>query len=236
MSNDRNKLKRKLFNAEEALNIIISEEYSFGTSSSDDSSSQSSDYDETSDTNSQSPESPSPKRIKLNNFEKNTCKKNTVDEHGKFHIADRSDTHNRPTLNAATLLPEATKKSDTASSLDPNISHDKSDENHSPHIGTQQTDLPSQPTEEFVLSIPIDIKTQDIHNEQTVFLQQQEVNPNPDEIEFPPEYLTNLQNRLTNFDHDSDYIIETENIQKPQRVEYPYHKSFKRYSSSGRYW
>ena len=68
MSNDRNRLKRKLFNAEEALKMIISEDYTFGTSSSDDSSSESSDYDETSDTNSQLLESPSPKTMKQNNF------------------------------------------------------------------------------------------------------------------------------------------------------------------------
>ena len=93
MSNDRNKLKRKLFNTEEALKIIISEDYTFGTSSSDDSSSESSDYDETSDMNSQSLESPLPKSIKQNNFQENTCKNNTVNEHGKVHVADISDTH-----------------------------------------------------------------------------------------------------------------------------------------------
>ena len=221
MSNDRNKLKRKLFNAEEALKIIISEDYTFGTSSSEDSSSESSDYDETSDTNSQSPESPSPKHIKQNNFQKNTCKNNTIDEHGKIQVVNISDTHSRPTFNTPTLLPDTTKKSDTAASLDLNISHDKCNENHSPHTCTQQTHSPSQTTEEFVLSIPIDIETQVIHNEQSVFLQQQEVNPNPDKIEFPPEYFMNLENRVTNSDDDGDYIIKTENIQKPQHVEYP---------------
>ena len=225
MANERNKLKRKLFNAEEALKIIISEDYTFGTSSSDDSSSESSDYDETSDTNSQSPESPSPKSVKDNNFQENTFKNNTVDEHGEIHVpvrvADISDKHSRPTFNTPTLLPETSKKSDTASTLDPNISHDKSHENDSPHTCTQQTHSPSQATEEFVLSIPIHTEPQLIHNEESVFLHEQEVNPNPDENEFLPQYFTNIQNILSNFDDHGAYIIETENIQKPQRVEYP---------------
>ena len=188
MANKRNKLKRKLFNAEEALKIIISEDYTFGTSSSDDSSSESSDYDEMSDTNSQSPESPLPKSVKDNNFQENTFKNNTVDEHGEIHVpvwvADISDKHSRPTFNTPTLLPETSKKSDTASTLDPNISHDKSHENDSPHTCTQQTHSPSQATEEFVLSIPIHTEPQLIHNEESVFLHEQEVNPNPTKMNF----------------------------------------------------
>ena len=218
-----NRLKRKLFNAEEALKMIISEDYTFGTSSSDDTSSESSDYDEIRDTNSQLLESPSPKTMKQNNFQENTCKNNTGDEHGKIHFADISDTHSRPSFNTPSLLPETSKKLDTPSGRDPNSSHDKSDENHSPHTGTctQHTHSPSQPTEEFVLSIPIDIEPQVINNEETVFLHEQEVNPNPDEIEFPPEYLTNVEDCVSNSDDDGDYIIQTENIQKPQHLEYP---------------
>ena len=227
MSNYRNKRKRKLFNAEEALKIIISEDYTFGTSSSDNSSSESSNYDETSDTNSQSPESPLPKCSKQNNVQENTCTNDTVHEHGKKHVrvADISDKHSRPTFNTPTLLPETSKKSDTPSTVDPNISHDKSDENHSPDTGTgtctQQTHLPSQAIEEFVLSIPIDTEPELIHNDETLLLHQQEVIANPDEIEFPPEDFTDIQNDVNNSDDDGVYIIETENIPKPTRLEYP---------------
>ena len=38
MSGTKKKLKKQKFSAEEALNMIISEEYTFSTSSSDDSS------------------------------------------------------------------------------------------------------------------------------------------------------------------------------------------------------
>ena len=55
MSKRSNVFEKCKFSAEEALNIIISEEYTLGTSSSDDSSSESSDSDYTTDTNSQSP-------------------------------------------------------------------------------------------------------------------------------------------------------------------------------------
>ena len=54
MSGTKKKLKKPKFSAEEALNMIISEEYTFGTSSSDDSS-QSSYSDDSSDTDSPSP-------------------------------------------------------------------------------------------------------------------------------------------------------------------------------------
>ena len=78
------------FNVEEALNIIISKEYTLGTSSSDDSSSGSSYYDDTSDTNSQSP---SPKLKKRKKIQTNQIKNDMLYEHGKCHIAGVSQTH-----------------------------------------------------------------------------------------------------------------------------------------------
>ena len=54
MSKRSKVFEKQKFSAEEALNIIISEDYTLGTSSSDNSSSESSYSDDTSDTNSQS--------------------------------------------------------------------------------------------------------------------------------------------------------------------------------------
>ena len=45
MAKRTNDLEKRTYNAEEALNLIISEDYSFGTSSSEDSSQSSSSYD-----------------------------------------------------------------------------------------------------------------------------------------------------------------------------------------------
>ena len=45
MAKRTNDLEKCTYNAEEALNLIISEDYSFGTSSSEDSSQLSSSYD-----------------------------------------------------------------------------------------------------------------------------------------------------------------------------------------------
>ena len=53
---------------------------------------------------------------------KHTCENKAVDEHGKIHVTNLSDTHVQPTLNTPTTLPEATKKSDTASTVNPNFS------------------------------------------------------------------------------------------------------------------
>ena len=58
MSKNFKKLEKHTFNAEESLNIIFSDEYTLGTSSSDESSSEFSYLDYSSDTN---PELPSPK-------------------------------------------------------------------------------------------------------------------------------------------------------------------------------
>ena len=65
MSKRSKVFEKRKFSAEEALNIIISEEYTLGTSSSDDSSSESSYSDDTSDTNSQSPSPKVKKRKKI---------------------------------------------------------------------------------------------------------------------------------------------------------------------------
>ena len=153
MSNKRNQLKRKKYYSAEALNIIISEEYTLGTSSSDNSSSESSYYEEMSDKNSRSP---SPKHFKGNIIQQNTCENKTLYEHGKIHITDLSQRHVQPTSAIPTTLPEATKKLDTPSIVDLRLGHDNSDDQHSPH--TLQINAPSQLEEEFVVSIPIELR------------------------------------------------------------------------------
>ena len=82
------------FSAEEALNIIISEEYTLGKSSSDDSSSESSYSDDTTDTNSQSPSAKVKKRKKI---QESTIENDMFYEHGKSHVAGVSQTHVQPT-------------------------------------------------------------------------------------------------------------------------------------------
>ena len=116
----KNMLSQKCyFSAEEALNIIILEEYTLATSSFDDSSSESSYSYDTSDTNSQPP---LPKIRKRKKIQTNTIENDMFYEHGKCHITSVSQTHVQPTSNIPTA-PQTSKKSDTASTFD--HSHDK---------------------------------------------------------------------------------------------------------------
>ena len=221
MSKEMDQLKRRKYNAAEALNIIISEEYSLGTSSSDNSGSESSYSDETSDTNSQLP---SPKCFKSNIIEEITCKKKLLSKHGKINCTDLSETHVQPTSVRGTppsTLPDATKKSDTTSTVNLTLSHDNSDDEHSPDTTTLQITASSQLEEEFVLSIPIHLdanfenkETVPVENEQSI-----EINPNTQEIHFPCENINNFQQYFTNSDNDSDYIIKTENNKDPQPIQ-----------------
>ena len=125
MSKKNRLFQKRKFSAEEALNIIISEEYTLGTSSSDDSSSESSYSDDTSDTNSKSP---SPKIKKRKKIQTNTIENDMFYEHGKCLVAGVSQTHVQPTLNIPTA-PQASKKLDTASTFD--HSHDNCQLQHS---------------------------------------------------------------------------------------------------------
>ena len=144
-------------------------------------------------------------------------------EHGKCHTAGVSQTHVQPTLNIPTV-PPASKKLDTASTVD--HSHDTCQLQHSPD--TVQTDAT---TEELLATIPIHFEFENPENEDTaidsnnVILQQPEtVNQNPEEIEFFPEYFGNGQDNVTSSNNDKeedDYIIETENNQTPDAIEYP---------------
>ena len=206
------------FSAEDALNTIILEEYTLGTSSSDDSSSESSFSDDTSDTNSQSP---LPKIKKRKKIQTNTIENDMFYEHGKCHIVGVSQTHVHPTLNIPT---QASKKSDTASTFD--HSHDKCQLQHSPD--TVQTDAA---TKELVVSISIHFEVENPENEDTaidsnsIILQQPEtVYQNPEEIEFSPEYFGNGQDNVTSSDNDNEednYIFETKNNQSPDLIQYP---------------
>ena len=119
MSKRSKVFEKHKFSAEEALNIIISEEYTLGTSSSDDSSSESSDSDDTTDTNSQSP---SPKVKKRKKIQESTIENDMFYKHGKSYVAGVSQTHVQPTLNIPTV-PQASKKSDTPATICD--SHDK---------------------------------------------------------------------------------------------------------------
>ena len=220
MSQKNKLLKKCKFNADEALNIIISEEYTLGTSSSNDSSSESSYSDKMNDTNSQAPSLKLKKRKKI---QRNTTENDMFYEHVKCHFDGVSQTHVQPTSNILTV-PQASKKSDTSSTV--NYSHDNSQLPHFPD--TVQTDTT---TEELVVSIPIHFEVENPENEETAIdsnnlnlLQPQSVNQNPEEIEFPPEYFTNRQEDVTSSDNDNeedDYIIKTENNQTPDRIQYP---------------
>ena len=118
------------FSAEEALNIIISEEYALGKSSSDDSSSESSYSDDTTDTNSQSPSAKVKKRKKI---QESTIENDMFYEHGKSHVVGVSQTHVQPTSNIPTV-PQASKKLDTPATF--HDSHDKCQLQHSPDTVT----------------------------------------------------------------------------------------------------
>ena len=225
----RNKLFQKCkFSAEEALNIIISEEYTLGTSSSDDSSSESSYSDDTSDTNSQSP---SPKVKKGKKIQETTIENDMFYEHRKSHVAGVSQTHVQPTSNIPTA-PEASKKSDTPATF--SHIHDKCQLQHSPDTVTTyapDTVRTDTTTQELVVSIPIHFEFENPENENfgiqtNIFLPQkpETVDQNPEEIEFPPEYFCNGQHDPTNSENgnqEDDYLIETENNQTPYPIEYP---------------
>ena len=207
MSKRSNVFEKCKFSAEEALNIIISEEYTLGTSSSDDSSSESSDSDYTTDTNSQSP---SPKLKKRKKIQESTIENDMFYGHGKSYVVGVSQTHVQPTLNIPTA-PEASKKSDTPATI--RDSHDKCQLQHSPDTVT--TDAT---TEELVVSIPIDFEFENPENENfrivpnNSLLQEPEtVDQNPEEIEFPPEYFGNGLDHPTNSDYENqedDYVFE----------------------------
>ena len=158
----RNKLFQKCkFSAEDALNIIISEEYTLHTSSSDDSSSKSSYFDDRGDTNSQSP---SPKVKKRKKIQETTIENDMFYEHSKSHVGV-SQTHVQPTSNIPTAH-EASKKSDTPATF--GHSHDKCQLQHSPDTVT--TDAPDTvttgaTTQELVVSIPIDFEFENPENE-----------------------------------------------------------------------
>ena len=220
MSKRSNVFEKRKFSTEEALNIIISEEYTLGTSSSDDSSSESSDSDDITDMNSQSP---SPKIKKRQKIQESTIEIDMFYEHGKSCVARVSQTHVQPTSNIPTV-PEASKKSDTPATICD--SPDKCQLQHSPD--TVKTDAA---TEELVVFIPIHFEFENPENEifqivpNNSLLQELEtVNQNPEEIEFPREYFRNGLDHPTNADNDNqedDYVIETENNQTPNPIEYP---------------
>ena len=142
------------FSAEEALNIIISEEYTLGTSSSDDSSPESSYSDDTSDMNSQSL---SPKVKKRKKIQESTIENDMFYEDGKSHVAGVSQTHVQPTLNIPTA-PQALKKLEIPATF--HDSHDKCQLQHSPDTVT--TDAA---TEELFVSIPIHFEFENPQNE-----------------------------------------------------------------------
>ena len=127
-----------------------------GTSSSDDSSSESSYSDDTSDINSQSP---LPKIKKRKKIQTNAIENDMFYKHGKCHIVGVSQTHVQPTSNIPTA-PQASKKSDAASTFD--HSHANWQLQHSPD--TVQTDAV---TEELVVSIPIYFEFENPENEDT---------------------------------------------------------------------
>ena len=220
MSKRSNVFEKHKFSAEEALNIIISEEYTLGTSSSDDSYSESSDSDDKTDTNSQSS---SPKVKKRKKIQENTIENDMFYEHGKSYVACVSQTHVQPTSNIPTA-PQASKKLDTPATF--HDSHDKCQLQHSPDTVT--TDAT---TEELVVSIPIHFEFENPENENfgivpnnSLVQEPKTVNQNPEETEIPPEYFCNGLDNQTNSDNDNqedDYVIVTENNQTPYPIEYP---------------
>ena len=217
MAERKKKLKKLKFTAEQALNIICSDDYTFGTSSSDNSSSQSSYSDDSSDTNLPSPSQEVKKEKKLL---PKRVQNDMLDKHGK--IAGVSQTHVQPTFNLPIAL-EAAKKLDTPPTLGHN--HDNCQVENSPD--TVHTDTTPQ---ELVVSIPIDFEVQnedtDMECNDFSFLNLQTLNQTPEEIPFPPEYFTNEQNDQTSSDNETeteqnDYIIQTETNETHVPVQYP---------------
>ena len=125
-----------------------------GTSSSDDSSSESSYSDDMSDTNSQSP---SPKVKKRKKIQESTIENDMFYEHGKLPVVGVSQTHVQPTSNISTA-PQASKKLDTPATFHDN--HDKCQLQHSPDTVTT-----GAATEELVVSIPIYFEFENPQNE-----------------------------------------------------------------------
>ena len=154
MAQRKKKLNNVKFTAQEALNIIISDDYTFDTSSSHDSSSSSSCYsDDSSDTNLPSS---SKEVITGNHFLPKTLQNDMLDEHGK--IAGVSLTHVQPTFKLPTAL-EAEKKLDTGTSQTIDHNHDNCQFGDTPDT-VHTPSSPTIPQPEFILSIPIQFELQ----------------------------------------------------------------------------
>ena len=106
-----NDLEKCTYHAEEALNLIISEDYSFGTSSSEYSSQSSSSYDSINE-NSLSHSPILKKAKKMTGVTKERNEKDMLFRHGKTSTLGVLETHVQPTFNTPNS-PEAVQESDT---------------------------------------------------------------------------------------------------------------------------
>ena len=221
MAKGTNDLEKRTYNAEEALNLIISEDYSFGTSSSEDSSQSSSSYDSING-NSLSPSPILKKAKKMTGVTEERSEEDMLFRHGDTSTLGVLETHVQPTFNTP-ISPEAVQESYTPQT--PQHDHDNCQNGNLPDTVPNSTT-----TQELVVSIPIDFEVQNEYNEDmanvSTFLEDGTLNNPPDEIEFPPEYFTNAENDPTSSDHKPDqydYIIETETDvnEIPPPLQYP---------------
>ena len=104
-TNDLEKHTYNTYNAEEALNLIISEDYSFGTSSSEDSSQSSSSYDSING-NSLSPSPILKKAKKMTGVTEERSEEDMLFRHGETSTLGVLETHVQPTFNTP-ISPEA---------------------------------------------------------------------------------------------------------------------------------
>ena len=129
MAKRKNDLEKRTYNAEEALNLIISEDYSFGTSSSEDSSQSSSSYDSI-NRNSLPPSPILKKAKKTTRVTEERSEEYMLFRHGKTSTLGVLETHVQPTFNTP-ILPEAIQECDTPQTAQHD--HDNCQNRNLPH-------------------------------------------------------------------------------------------------------
>ena len=222
MAKKLKELEKSRYSVQEALSIIISDDYTLGTSSSDEDTSQLSYSGSSTDTNEYSPSPKAKTTRKI--FKKRRKNDMYKGKHDKPESRGVSQTYVRPSSEVP-LSPAAAKKSDTPSAVD--VGHDNFQLEH------LQDTVPMQISpQEFVMTIPLDIIPQNPENEQEqeqestlqTDILPQNVNNNREVIQFPPEYFTNLEGNISSSDietEENNYVIEMEDNEHATPFEEP---------------
>ena len=157
MAKRKNDLEKCTYNAEEALNLIISEDYSFGTSTLEDSSQCSSSSYDSINGNSLSPSPILKKAKKTIGVTEETSEEYMLFRHGETSTLGVLETHVQPTFSTP-ISAEAVQGCDTPQT--PQHDHDNCQNLNLPHA------VPNTTTpQELVVSIPIHFEVQNEYNE-----------------------------------------------------------------------